>query len=46
MIAWIILVGSLFILLTAPAVAFGWLCGKFALAWINRDHKPPLPPPI
>lgn len=46
MIVWIILVGSLFILLTAPACAFGWACGKIALAWLHRDRKPPLRPPI
>jgi hypothetical protein len=45
MVIWIILLGLLFILLTAPASAFGALCGFITRALV-RDRKPPLPPPI
>lgn len=45
MIVWTILFGTLFILLTVPARAFGALCGMIARILV-RDRKPPLPPPI
>jgi hypothetical protein len=45
MIAWVLLIGLLAILLTAPAVAFGWICGMVVRVLV-RDRKPPLPPPI
>lgn len=40
MIAWLILVGSLLILLTLPARLFGRICGVATQALI-RDRKPP-----
>lgn len=46
MIAWVIFFGVLFILLTLPATIFGWICGKFAIAWLRGNRKPPLRPPI
>lgn len=45
MIAWLILVGSLLILLTLPARLFGWICGIATRALV-RDRKPSLRPPI
>jgi hypothetical protein len=45
MIAWVLIIGLLAILLTAPAVVFGALCGLIARALV-RDRKPPLRPPI
>lgn len=40
MIAWLILVGSLIILLTLPARLFGAFCGIVA-GVLLRDRKPP-----
>jgi hypothetical protein len=45
MIAWVILFGLLFLLLTLPSRAIGWLFGRLVRALV-RDRKPPLPPPI
>lgn len=45
MIAWLIIFGSLFILLTLPARIFGAFCGMIARVLV-RDRKPPLRPPI
>ena len=45
MIVWLIIVGTLLILLTLPARIFGALCGLVARVMV-RDRKPPLPPPI
>jgi len=40
MIAWLILIGSLLILLTIPARLFGWICG--IAAWVLvRDRELP-----
>ncbi len=45
MIVWLIIIGTLLILLTLPARIFGALCGLVARILV-RDRKPPLPPPI
>jgi hypothetical protein len=45
MIAWLILFGSLFILLTLPARIFGAFCGMVARV-LTRDRKLPVLPPI
>jgi hypothetical protein len=45
MIAWLILVGTLLILLTLPARIFGAFCGTIAQV-LTRDRKLPLHPPI
>jgi hypothetical protein len=46
MIVWLIVFGLLFLLLTLPARAFGWLCGKVVGALLRGERKPPLPSPI
>jgi hypothetical protein len=46
MIAWVIIFGLLCILLMAPASVFGWLCGKFALAWARKAQATAAPADI
>lgn len=45
MIAWLIVIGSLLILLTLPARLFGWLCGVAARVLVG-DRGPPVRPPM
>lgn len=45
MIAWLLFVGLLLLLITAPATLFGWGCGKL-VCYLLRNRKSPLPPPI